>query len=234
MPRYRQLHTKIVDSFDFNNMPDDFTRVLWLLLIVVVDSEGRGIDNPAWLRSKMFPMREDIQLKKITEAMDWLSSGSMIVRYQVCENKYFFIPTWKKHQTGTDKEGKSNLPTPDLLQSNSEVTPDLLPLNTIQYKADADTPRPGIFTVYENAIGTLTPIISEELQLAEKEYPPGWIEDALTECARMNKRSWKYAMAILKRWKQEGRTDKPKSNGSKPSVLTRIVLPDGTFTETKS
>jgi predicted GIY-YIG superfamily endonuclease len=25
MPKYRQLHTKIVDSFDFNEMPDDFT-----------------------------------------------------------------------------------------------------------------------------------------------------------------------------------------------------------------
>jgi hypothetical protein len=45
MPTYRKLHTKIVDSYDFAEMPDDFTRVFWMLLIVTVDSEGRAIDN---------------------------------------------------------------------------------------------------------------------------------------------------------------------------------------------
>ena len=53
MPKYRQLHTKIIDSFDFNEMPDDFTRVTWMLLTLGLDSEGRGIDNMAWVKSKI-------------------------------------------------------------------------------------------------------------------------------------------------------------------------------------
>jgi hypothetical protein len=163
MPRYRQLHTKIVDSFDFNNMPDDFTRIFWVLLMVVADSEGRAIDNPAWLRSKMFPMREDVQLKKIADAIDWLAGKGMITRYLVDGNGYFFIPTWKEYQTGTDKEGKSYLPTPDLLRSNSGVTPDLLPLNTIQYNADSEaeamqapTPAHNLPWIYTSVTNQMT------------------------------------------------------------------------------
>lgn len=32
MPQWRKLHTKSLDSLDINDMPDDFCRVLWLML----------------------------------------------------------------------------------------------------------------------------------------------------------------------------------------------------------
>lgn len=140
MPKYRQLHTKIVDSYDFNDMPNDFIRVFWLLLIVVADSEGRSIDNPAWLRSKMFPLREDVELEDVSTAVEWLANRKMIIRYQVGGRKYFYIPTWKTYQTGTDKEAASTFPAPpELLQSNSGVTPEQVRVNTIQYNADSNT-----------------------------------------------------------------------------------------------
>jgi len=124
MPKYRQLHTKILDSFDFNEMPDDFTRLLWIMLPLILDCEGRGIYNSAWLRSKMFPLRDDVELEQITTSLAWLSEREMIICYQYEDREYFYIPTFKNYQTGTHKEAESTLPEPpDQLQTNSSATP---------------------------------------------------------------------------------------------------------------
>ncbi len=65
--------------------------------------------------------------------------------------------------------------------------------------------RPNIFVLYEQNIGTLQPLIADELREAEKEYPPDWIEEAFAIAARRNVRNWAYVRAILERWASEGR-----------------------------
>jgi DnaD/phage-associated family protein len=65
--------------------------------------------------------------------------------------------------------------------------------------------RPTIFTLYEQNIGLLTPLITDELRAAENEYPAEWIEQAFREAVALNKRSWKYIRAILERWRTEGK-----------------------------
>ena len=65
--------------------------------------------------------------------------------------------------------------------------------------------RLDIFTLYEENIGIITPLIAEELRDAEESYPPAWIRDAVQEAVEHNKRSWRYIVAILRRWAQEGR-----------------------------
>ncbi|MFW6115803.1 MAG: DnaD domain-containing protein [Chloroflexota bacterium] len=67
--------------------------------------------------------------------------------------------------------------------------------------------RPNIFSLYEQNIGMLTPLIAEELREAEDTYPTPWIEEAFREAVRLNKRSWKYIRAILDRWLAEGKDD---------------------------
>ena len=67
--------------------------------------------------------------------------------------------------------------------------------------------QPDIFTLYEQNIGMLTPIIADELREAEKLYPVNWIKDAIKEATALNKRSWRYINAILERWSAEGRSD---------------------------
>lgn len=66
---------------------------------------------------------------------------------------------------------------------------------------------PDIFTLYEQNIGMLTPMIAEELLDAEKAYPESWIRDAIKEAINQNKRKWSYISAILGRWSAEGRGD---------------------------
>ena len=69
-----------------------------------------------------------------------------------------------------------------------------------------DGSRPTLFQLYEETIGLLSPLVAEELKEAERLYPAEWLEEALREAALLNKRSWRYAAAILQRWATEGRT----------------------------
>ncbi|MFI5271648.1 MAG: DnaD domain-containing protein [Ktedonobacterales bacterium] len=65
--------------------------------------------------------------------------------------------------------------------------------------------RPNIFTLYEQNIGILIPLLAEELREAEQLYPREWIEEAFRLAVQQNKRKWSYIRAILKRWQAEGR-----------------------------
>ncbi len=67
--------------------------------------------------------------------------------------------------------------------------------------------RPNIFVLYEQNIGTLQPIIAQELQEAEQKYPADWIEEAFRIAVGQNARKWKYVQAILERWAAEGKDD---------------------------
>jgi len=67
--------------------------------------------------------------------------------------------------------------------------------------------RPNIFTLYEQNIGVLSPLLAEELQEAEDTYPASWIEEAFREAVNLNKRSWRYIHAILERWHTEGKDE---------------------------
>jgi DnaD/phage-associated family protein len=64
--------------------------------------------------------------------------------------------------------------------------------------------RPGVFAMYEQEIGALTPQIIEELTEAERIYPAEWFERAFREAAAQNARSWRYVQRILERWAIEG------------------------------
>ncbi len=65
--------------------------------------------------------------------------------------------------------------------------------------------RPNIFTLYEQNIGLLTPLIADELRQAEQDYPAHWITEAFQEAVSQNIRKWSYVRAILERWRTEGK-----------------------------
>ena len=87
--------------------------------------------------------------------------------------------------------------------------------------------RANIYQVYEENIGPLSPVVAQELHEAEELYPQEWIEEALGEAALQNKRSWRYANAILQRWATEGRKretagrDPGEGNSARAQLLRR-------------
>jgi DNA replication protein len=89
---------------------------------------------------------------------------------------------------------------------HSKVNINGIPEDVYSLTADSrQAPAINIFTLYEQNIGMITPMIAEELKEAEKLYPPQWIEDGFKEAVTLNKRSWRYIARILERWASEGK-----------------------------
>ncbi|MFA5316045.1 MAG: DnaD domain protein [Dehalococcoidales bacterium] len=71
----------------------------------------------------------------------------------------------------------------------------------------AEIPEPSdIFSLYEENIGMLTPIIADQLKQAEQDYPLTWIKEAIEEAVLYNKRHWQYIARILENWSREGKS----------------------------
>jgi len=68
--------------------------------------------------------------------------------------------------------------------------------------------RPNIYAVYEDNFGMLTPLISDVLHDLEGTYPQRWINEALRMAAMNQVRSLNYVIAILERWRTQGRDTK--------------------------
>jgi DnaD/phage-associated family protein len=76
------------------------------------------------------------------------------------------------------------------------------------YPLDVVSEPPGIYHLYEENIGPLTPMIAETLDDAENTYPYNWIEEAVRIAVENNVRRWSYVEAILKRWQEGGRDER--------------------------
>ena len=83
--------------------------------------------------------------------------------------------------------------------------------------------RPNIFALYEDSIGSLSPLLAEELKEAEARYPAAWLSEAFGIAVAENKRSWRYVSGILRRWTAEGkasRGDSGRGEDGKPGRHT--------------
>jgi DnaD/phage-associated family protein len=69
--------------------------------------------------------------------------------------------------------------------------------------------RNPLFSFYENKIGAITPLMADAIEGAEKVYTSKWVADAIELASEKGARHWNYCEAVLKRWKQEGRAERP-------------------------
>lgn len=88
------------------------------------------------------------------------------------------------------------------VEDHHQAVEEVLPVHKVEL---IRVQRPNIFTLYEQNIGPLTPLVADELRDAETEFPPVWIEDAMRHAVEYNKRNWRYVQGILRRWQAEGR-----------------------------
>lgn len=76
-------------------------------------------------------------------------------------------------------------------------------------------PAPDPFALYEQNIGLMTPLIADELRALEREYPAGWLADAIREAALSSGKSVRYVRSILERWSKDGRAGaRPQRRGA--------------------
>jgi len=82
--------------------------------------------------------------------------------------------------------------------------------------------RPNLYTLYEQNIGALTPMVAERLRDAQNNFPPAWIEEAMQIAVANNVRRWRYIEAILDRWQTEGRNER-EDRGDSEAARRRYV-----------
>jgi DnaD/phage-associated family protein len=113
------------------------------------------------------------------------------LKLQEEEEQFYFLNSPK------GRAGAQAMARGDWRPSDSSATPVELYLEA-----------PNIFRLYEEHVGPLTPMIADALRDAENTYPEPWIEEALRIAVENNIRNWRYIVAILERWLQEGRDER--------------------------
>ena len=81
-----------------------------------------------------------------------------------------------------------------------------------------------IFSLYENNIGTISPMLAEQLRDAENIYSSQWLKEAFDIAVKHNVRNWAYISAILKRWSNEGRDSGKSGRYSEKDNRTSHIL----------
>lgn len=110
MAKWRKLWEKVKESRDFNDMPDDFTRLFWLLLPTSASREGTLPAHPQLIISRTFPMRTDVTIDMVNEALRWFEERDMIRFYDADGSTYLWITNFSTYQGDTTREAASNYP----------------------------------------------------------------------------------------------------------------------------
>lgn len=110
---------------------------------------------------------------------------------------------------GSQKHNIYMLNTPSDRTTLEKIHNGEIELNGLAATSETALPekQTDIFTLYEENIGLLTPMVAEELKEAEKLYPDAWIREAFKEAVSLNKRSLRYIIRILENWQREGKDD---------------------------
>lgn len=101
------------DSIDSLNW---FQEVLFYRLIVSCDDYGRFDGRTSVIKNRLFPLKEDLTLKTVADAIQKLVSAGLVVLYEYDGKPYLYLPTWTAHQNVRAK--RSKYPDPEIACNN--------------------------------------------------------------------------------------------------------------------
>lgn len=87
-----------------------FEEVCFYRLLVHCDDYGRMEARPAVLRSRLFPLREDVESTQVRDAVDRLAQVGLLDLYEVCGREFLELRTWNQYQRVRNKRSKYPLP----------------------------------------------------------------------------------------------------------------------------
>lgn len=88
----------------------DFEFRLWIGLITQADDAGRGDARPAIIKGRVFPLRDQVTVKIISDGLHALATIGLIDLYKVGGRLYYVLPSWSKHQRIRDCKPKYPAP----------------------------------------------------------------------------------------------------------------------------
>lgn len=116
MPRIRSLKPDLWNDEALGSCAP-FAILLFIGLISQADDAGRLRAHPSRLRATLFPFREEINARKVTDALIELQQARVIYLYTVDGEQYAALRSWSKHQR-VDRPSPSDLPAPPADSTN--------------------------------------------------------------------------------------------------------------------
>ena len=83
-----------------------FEEVCFYRILVTVDDYGCMDGRTVVVKNQLFPTKENVTVKSITDALSKLEAKGLIKRYSHEGHPYIFVPKWEKHQRIRNKERK--------------------------------------------------------------------------------------------------------------------------------
>lgn len=100
-----------IRTSDSINSLNWFEECLFYRLVVSCDDYGRFDGRPAIIKGTCFPLKENVTVKTIKDALNKLATAELVNLYTVDGKPYLSLPTWEQHQTR--RASKSKYPSPD-------------------------------------------------------------------------------------------------------------------------
>jgi hypothetical protein len=108
----RRMVTSDMWEDDFVGSLSFLERVLWIGLITLVDDQGRMINNPVVIKSRIFPYDENVNRQAIEKGVQKFEEAGKVVSYEAGGKSLLQIVNWWKHQTPQWPQ-ESRYPAPD-------------------------------------------------------------------------------------------------------------------------
>lgn len=103
-----------------------FEEVLFYRLIVNCDDYGRFDGRPAVIKSRLFPLKENLTAATVEGAIHRLANAGLVTLYVFEGRPYLYLPGWDHHQNVRAKKSKYPEPvkmnTADMQQNTDAIT----------------------------------------------------------------------------------------------------------------
>ena len=114
-----------------------FEEVLFYRLIVNCDDYGRFDGRPAVVKNRLFPLKENLTLKNVENAINKLARAGLVTPYTSGGKPFLFLPTWNAHQNVRAKKSKYPEPENICIHMNSDGSNSLR--NPIQSESESES-----------------------------------------------------------------------------------------------
>jgi len=185
-------------------------EIVFYRLIVCCDDFGRLDARPKILKSKLFPLKDSVTHKNISDSLTMLASVGLVKLYEVEGEPFLFLPTWEKHQQMRAK--KSKYPAPDINGYQMKSCDCNSPRNPIRIQSESESESESnsnsrireCVSVWEQLAGSLAPAaLSGEIIFRLKDgADPALIKEGIRLCVGKGNPS-AYFARVMQNWTAE-------------------------------
>ena len=153
MPRIRTIKPEFWSSPGVAKM-SPLARLTFIGMWSWADDAGRGTYNPRELMGFIFPNDEDMTVAEFRRLCAETRRYVAVVFFEVAGRHYYYIPSWKKHQSRHAKFNGSKFPSPD---DGMEIDPENMQVIDgfeESPRDSAESPRISATSNRDSAIGT--------------------------------------------------------------------------------